>query len=64
MDDINRPTLRVRIDSVPALRYEGFDLSPYEAGRVYEVDALLARLLIAHGYARPESDAHEAGVSR
>ena len=49
----NSYTLRIRIKTLPALRYEGFDLSPYQAGQTYEVEARLAELLMERGYAEP-----------
>ena len=44
-------TLRIRIRTIPALRYEGFNLSSYQVGETYEVDERLAELLLEHGYA-------------
>jgi hypothetical protein len=46
--------LRVRIKVIPALRYEGFDLSRYEIGRTYHVERRLADLLIQGGFAELE----------
>lgn len=48
-------TLRIRIRTLPALRYEGFDLSSYQAGRTYDVEARLAELLIERGYAERDA---------
>jgi hypothetical protein len=47
----NSGFLRVRISTIPALRYEGFDLSLYEIGRTYDVEPGLADLLIQRGFA-------------
>jgi hypothetical protein len=47
----NSGFLRVRIRVIPALRYEGFDLSLYEIGRTYQVEPRLADLLIQRGLA-------------
>jgi hypothetical protein len=46
--------LRVRIKGIPALRYEGFDLSLYEVGSAYHVERRLADLLIDRGFAELE----------
>jgi hypothetical protein len=40
--------------TLPALRYEGFDLSSYQVGRTYEVEQRLAELLMDRGYAEPD----------
>jgi hypothetical protein len=45
---------RVRIKVIPALRYEGFDLSRYEIGKTYHVERRLAELLIQRGFAELE----------
>lgn len=50
----NSDTLRIRIKTLPALRYEGFDLSSFQAGQTYEVERRLAELLIERGYAEPD----------
>jgi hypothetical protein len=50
----NSYTLRIRIKTLPALRYEGFDLSSYQVGQTYEVERRLAELLIERGYAQPD----------
>jgi hypothetical protein len=42
--DTNLLTLRVRMKVLPALRYEGFDLSSFQVGMVYEVERRLAEL--------------------
>lgn len=47
-------TLCIRIRTLPALRYEGFDLSSYQIGQTYEVDGRLAKMLVERGYAEPE----------
>lgn len=44
--------------TLPALRYEGFDLSSYQVGQTYDVDRRLAELLIEGGYAEPEMRAN------
>lgn len=68
--DIHRDdayTLRIRIRTLPALRYEGFDLSSYHAGQTYDVEARLAQLLIERGYAEPDTRSdrdHAAGNAR
>jgi hypothetical protein len=49
----NPYTLRIRIKTLPALRYEGFDLSSYRVGQTYEVERRLAELLMERGYAEP-----------
>lgn len=48
-------TLRIRIRKLPALRYEGIDLSSYQVGQTYEVERRLAVLLIERGYAEQDS---------
>lgn len=50
----NSRTVRIRIKTLPALRYEGFDLSSYQVGQTYEVEGRLADLLVERGYAEPE----------
>lgn len=50
----NSNTLRIRINRLPALRYEGFDLSSYQVGQTYEVERRLADLLVERGYAEPD----------
>jgi hypothetical protein len=46
----------VRIKRLPQERYlEGFDLSRYEIGKIYEVGARLAELLVILGYADPRA---------
>lgn len=47
-------TLRIRIQKLPALRYEGIDLSSYQVGQTYEVERPLAELLVERGYAEPD----------
>jgi len=47
-------TLRIRIKTLPALRYEGIDLSSYHVGQTYEVERRLAELLVEKGYAEPD----------
>lgn len=49
----NSYTLRVRIKTLPALRYEGFDLSGFRLGHTYDVEPRLAELLIDGGCAEP-----------
>ena len=51
----NSDTLRIRIRTLPALRYEGFDLSSYQVGQTYEVERRLAELLMERGYAAPDT---------
>lgn len=51
----NSRTVRIRIRTLPALRYEGFDLSSYQVGQTYEVEGRLADLLVERGYAEPEA---------
>ena len=46
-------TLRIRIKTLPALRYEGIDLSSYQVGQTYDVERRLAELLIESGHAEP-----------
>jgi hypothetical protein len=41
------------VTTLPALRYEGFDLSSFRAGSIYEVEQRLAELLIERGFAEP-----------
>jgi hypothetical protein len=53
--DTNSLTLRVRMKVLPALRYEGFDLSSFQIGVVYEVERRLAELLIERNFAEPET---------
>lgn len=48
-------TLRVRMKVLPALRYEGFDLSSFQIGVAYSVERRLAELLIERGFAEPET---------
>ena len=63
----NPDTLRVRITGIPALRYEGFDLSLYEIGGTYDVERHLAYLLIQRGFAElniRRSDIRHAKPSR
>lgn len=58
--DINQERsyiLRIRILTLPALRYEGFDLSAYQVGQTYEVERRLAELLMERGYAEPDMGA-------
>ncbi|HEY5616410.1 MAG TPA: hypothetical protein VIK60_00615 [Vicinamibacterales bacterium] len=43
--------MRIRIKTLPALRYEGFDLSSFQVGHTYEVEQRLAELLVTMGYA-------------
>jgi hypothetical protein len=57
-------TSRVRIVKVPALRYEGIDLSPYRVGQAYDVDRRLADLLINLGYATSEAVSERNAGSR
>ena len=45
--------MRIRIRTVPALLYEGFDLSSFRAGNLYQVEERLAELLIERGFAKP-----------
>lgn len=40
---------------LPALRYEGFDLSSFQIGVAYSVERRLAELLIERGFAEPET---------
>jgi hypothetical protein len=65
-DTNNLLTLRVRIKTLPALRYEGFDLSSLQIGLIYDVERRLAELLIERGFAEPEtrSDRRRAAGSR
>ena len=46
-------TLRIRIKTLPALRYEGIDLASYQVGQTYDVERRLAELLIESGHAEP-----------
>ena len=49
--------MRVRILRLPGgtdPALEGFDLAPYEIGKVYNINARVAELLIVCGYAAPE----------
>jgi hypothetical protein len=51
------------VRTLPALRYEGFDLSHLRAGDIYEVEQQLAELLIERGFAepvRPGFEGHQA----
>lgn len=50
----NSSTLRIRIKRLPALRYEGFDLSSFQVGQTYKVARRLADLLMERGYAEPD----------
>jgi hypothetical protein len=59
--DINQDNshiLRIRIITLPALRYEGFDLSSYQVGRTYDVGRRLAELLVERGHAEPATRSH------
>jgi hypothetical protein len=47
--------LPIRIRKLPALRYEGIDLSSYQVGHTYEVERHLAELLMDRGYAEPDT---------
>jgi hypothetical protein len=51
----NSYTLRIRIKTLPALQYEGFDLSSFQFGHTYEVERRLAELLVERGYAEPDT---------
>jgi len=55
MADHARQALRIRIRKLPALHYEGIDLSFYRIGRTYEVDRRVAELLIENGHAEPDT---------
>jgi hypothetical protein len=55
VDGAHSHTLRIRIKKLPALRYEGIDLSPYQVGQTYEVERRLAELLIERGYAEQDT---------
>lgn len=56
---------RVRIKVIPALRYEGFDLSIYEIGRTYDIEPRLANLLIQRGFAELEiAESRNSAVKR
>lgn len=46
-------TSRIRIKTLPALHYEGFDLSSFRIGDAYDVEQRLADLLIERGHAEP-----------
>lgn len=48
-------TLCIRIKKLPALRYEGIDLSSYQVGQTYEVERRLAGLLMERGCAEPDA---------
>jgi len=54
-DSSDLATVRIRIKKLPALRYEGFDLSSFQIGVTYEVERRLAELLIERGLAEPET---------
>ena len=54
-------TLRIRIKTLPALRYEGFDLSSFQVGQTYEVERRLADLLMERGYAEPPGSMENGG---
>jgi hypothetical protein len=45
--------LRIRVKIIPALRYEGFDLSSLRVGHIYDLEHRLAELLIDSGFAEP-----------
>ena len=45
--------LQIRVMTLPALRYEGFDLSSLRVGNTYEMEHRLAALLIERGFAEP-----------
>jgi hypothetical protein len=48
--------MRVRIvKQIPAPRLEGFDVAAYQCGAVYEVGRSLCEILLAYGYAAPET---------
>ena len=55
--------MKIRLIKLPAAPLvDGFNLQPYQAGRVgaiHDVDPKLARYLIAAGYAEPEASAIE-----
>jgi hypothetical protein len=55
MTAVDSTTLRIRMKTLPALRYEGFDLSPFQTGLTYEVERRLAELLIERGFAEPQT---------
>jgi len=59
--------LRVRITKLPRSEdcdLEGFDVSRFEVGNVYEVGPRLGELLIVCGYAEPEMRQHDRAADR
>lgn len=59
--------MRIRMIKVPSngnRDLEGFDLSRFEVGHVYEIGPRLAELLIVCGYAEPEMRKRDRAADR